>query len=91
PLLDALFALHDGRLRPFHKYLQWELETWPLERMPWPPGAFLDKLLAILETADRDLQRQMLAAVETLFRAAGHHRVFDGWGPSLPAMTSGRL
>jgi hypothetical protein len=91
PLLDALFALHDGRLRPFHKYLEWELETWPLDRLPWPSEVFLGKLLAILETADRDLQRQMLAAIETLFRAAGHDQVFDAWGPSLPAMTSGRL
>jgi hypothetical protein len=91
PLLDALFALHDGRPRPFHKYLQWELETWPLERLPWPPGVFLDKLLGILETADRALQRELLGFVEAVFRAAGHDRVFDDWGPSLPAMTSGRL
>lgn len=91
PLLDALFALHDGRLRPFHKYLEWELETWPLDQLPWPPDVFLDKLLTILEISDRDLQRAMLDTVETLFRAAGHNRVFDDWGPSLPAMTSGRL
>ena len=34
PFLDAIFALHDGRLRPYYKYLAWELreETYPLER-----------------------------------------------------------
>jgi hypothetical protein len=84
PLLDALFALHDGRLRPFYKYLQWELETHPLARLPWPPGVFLDKLLAVLETADAGLQREIFGKVETLFRAAGHDRVFDAWGVALP-------
>ena len=51
PLLAALFALHDGRLRPFHKYLEWELETYPLEQLPWPPDVFLEKLLAIHSAA----------------------------------------
>ena len=31
PFFDAVFALHDGRLRPYYKYLRWELETWPLD------------------------------------------------------------
>ena len=84
PLLDALFALHDSRLRPFYKYLQWELETHPLVRLPWPAAVFLEKLLAILQSADVDLQREMFGKIETLFRAAGHDRVFDAWGIALP-------
>src|SRR5690348_13694341 len=31
PLLDAIFAINGGRLRPYYKYLAWELETHPLE------------------------------------------------------------
>jgi hypothetical protein len=84
PLLNALFALHGGRLRPFHKYLQWELETYPLERLPWPPDVFLGMLLAILESADVDLQREIFVRIETLFRAAGHGDLFDAWGVALP-------
>jgi hypothetical protein len=30
PLLDALFALNGGRLRPYYKYLTWELTTPPV-------------------------------------------------------------
>nr|QQZ49259.1 hypothetical protein JKL49_19455 [Phenylobacterium glaciei] len=30
PLLDAIFALNGGRLRPFYKYLAWELADHPL-------------------------------------------------------------
>ncbi len=84
PLLDALFALHDGRLRPFHKYLEWELQTWPLGRLPWPADVFLTKLLAILEAADPDLLREIFGKIETLFRAAGHAAIFDAWGTALP-------
>jgi len=83
PLLDALFALHDGRLRPFHKYLQWELETHPLAQLPWLPDVLLDKLLAILATADPSLQREIFDKIEPLFRTAGHDRVFDAWGDAL--------
>ena len=86
PLLDALFALHDGRLRPYAKYLQWELETYPLERLPWSPEAFLGRLMALLERADADLQQEMFRAVETLFRAARHDRVFDDWGVASPLL-----
>ena len=84
PLLDALFALHGGRLRPFYKYLQWELEAYPLDRLPWPAAVFLEKLLAILQSADADLQREIFGKIETVFRAAGHGRVFDAWGIALP-------
>jgi len=84
PLLDALFALHGGRLRPFHKYLAWELETWPLDRLPWPADEFLAILLAILETAGPELQRDVFRRIETLFRAAGHAAIFDAWGVALP-------
>ena len=90
PLLNALFALHDGRQRPFHKYLQWELETYPLEHLPWPVDVFLANLLAILDQADAGLQQQMFRAVETLFRAAGHERVFDDWGAALPLLRGSR-
>jgi hypothetical protein len=84
PLLDALFALHGGRLRPFHKYLEWELQTWPLERLPWVKDVFLAKLVAILEAADPGLQHDVFRQIETLFRQSGHAAIFDAWGVALP-------
>ena len=91
PLLNALFALHDGRLRPFHKYLQWELETYPLDRLPWASDVFLEKLPAILDSADPDLQREIFRKIETLFRAAGHDAIFDTWGVALPFIRGGSI
>jgi hypothetical protein len=32
PLLDVVFAIHDRQLRPYYKYLEWELTQFPLER-----------------------------------------------------------
>jgi hypothetical protein len=86
PLLDALFALHGGRLRPYAKYLAWELATHPLERLPWPPDVLLDALLELLSAAPPDTQRLLLAGVETLARESGHGAVLDAWGDALAWM-----
>ena len=34
-LLNLVFLLHI-RLRPYNKYLEWELTHWPLDDLPWP-------------------------------------------------------
>jgi hypothetical protein len=31
---DLIFALHNGRLKPFYKYLEWEMATYPLVKIP---------------------------------------------------------
>ena len=49
PLLDTLCALH-GRVRPFNKLLQWELEREPLGGDVWAVEVLLPRLGAILAT-----------------------------------------
>jgi predicted nucleotidyltransferase len=80
PLLDALFALNDGRLKPYYKYLVWELEKFPLKKFPLSRKRFIEKLLTILETADVKTQQEIFLKTEKLFRQAGYATVFDGWG-----------
>ncbi len=47
-LLDALFALR-GRVRPWSKYLRWELESEPLAAgAAWRADVFLDRLESLL-------------------------------------------
>ena len=72
-LLTCLFAL-EGRVRPFHDYLEWELEDYPLEG--W------DDLLSLLEGDPRVLFRR----VEAHVRARGLGDVVDGWEPDVPLM-----
>jgi hypothetical protein len=82
PLLDILFALDGGRLRPFAKYLTWELETWPLADAPWSSAEILGALQRLLD-GDQTALQSVLRALEPRLRAAGHGPVLDAWGPSL--------
>ena len=45
-LLDLVFLLHT-RLRPYNKYLEWELAHWPLENLPWATRDFLSLVSAV--------------------------------------------
>ena len=76
-LLTCLFAL-EGRVRPFHDYLEWELEQYPLEG--W------DDLLDLLEGDQHELFRR----VEAHVRAHGLGAVVDSWEPDVPFMRGER-
>jgi predicted nucleotidyltransferase len=72
-LLETVFALF-GRLRPYNKYLQWELENYPL------PDSWTDALMpARVATASL----RLFPAVEALARRHGHADVLDGWGSDI--------
>jgi hypothetical protein len=67
--LWALFAMH-GRVRPYNKYLRWELSTYPLP-LPWTA----DELVATLT----DRPAAMFGGLERIARARGFGDVLDGW------------
>jgi hypothetical protein len=69
-LLTCLFAL-EGRVRPFHDYLEWELENYPLEGWRGLPD--------LLEGDQRELFRH----VEPHVRARGLGDVVDSWEPDV--------
>jgi predicted nucleotidyltransferase len=81
PLLDFLFATHE-RVRPFNRFLRWELE-----RRPLPDSAFsletLFERLAAIGSGDLAEQQRMFRDVEALARAHGHGNVLDGWEPDV--------
>ncbi|MBU2665104.1 nucleotidyltransferase domain-containing protein [Actinoplanes bogorensis] len=72
-LLATVFALH-GRVRPYNKYLGWELTTYPL------PGVW-NELLAVDNIAHHPVE--LFPAVEHLARANGHGDLLDGWGTDI--------
>jgi hypothetical protein len=82
PLLDAVFALN-GRIRPYFKYLEWELKNYPLPKLGITHAEFTEILLEILTSADIKVQQNLLSRIELLFRAEGYEAVFDGWGKDL--------
>jgi predicted nucleotidyltransferase len=68
-LLWTLFALY-GRVRPYNKYLRWELETLPLPA-PWTAGYLIPALL--------DRPAALFPELEEVARAKGFGDVVDGW------------
>ncbi|HUO12295.1 MAG TPA: hypothetical protein VMU37_06015 [Caulobacteraceae bacterium] len=83
PFLDATFALHGGRLRPYYKYLDWELRAEPLSKLPVASEALLRRLADTLEPGGAVALSRLLADCRLAFAAAGHSAAFDGWGSQL--------
>ncbi|MBU0979845.1 MAG: hypothetical protein KJ709_03490, partial [Nanoarchaeota archaeon] len=87
---DVLFGIHNGRLRPYYKYLEWEMKRWPLKKIPMRPKTMIRNVMKILETADIRTQQRMLRMLEKVMRKEGYGKVFDNWGDSLVWMKSFR-
>lgn len=88
--LDALFALDGGRLRPYPKYLAWELDQQPVTAAPWASAELLTMLEAALGVAPIPPLQALLAGLEPIARAAGHSAVLDAWGEALPMVRTFR-
>jgi predicted nucleotidyltransferase len=90
PFLDAVFALHGGRLRPYFKYLAQDLERAPLGLLGFTSDDLVQRLLDVLGRDAALALRGLMAEAQPLFRAAGHHAVFDGWGDAMNFMLDWR-
>jgi hypothetical protein len=77
--LRTLFALAD-RVRPYNKYLEWELEHHPLEG--WTAGELLPLLDRVL-TGEPEAQRELFNLVEPAARSAGFGDVIESWEPDV--------
>lgn len=77
-LLAILFGV-EGRLRPYNKYLEWDLKNHPLKFLPWPADDFVVKVKKIMTTGDIEIQKEIFKKVCELFRAQGYGEVIDGW------------
>ena len=84
--LDVIFAIHNGRLRPYYKYLKWELETFPLTKFPMKPDKIINKLMKILANADYKAQQKFLKITEQVLTKEGFGHVFKSWGDDFPWM-----
>jgi predicted nucleotidyltransferase len=81
-LLDFLFAVHE-RVRPFNRFLRWELENHPLPGEMWAADSLLPRLQEILSSGDIGEQQRVFRDVETLARLHDLDDVIDGWEPDL--------
>ncbi len=77
PFLEAIFCLHDRRLVPYYKHLQWELETYPFTKLALSADELLHSLTQILETGDWRTQQKLLRVAQKAFVAEGYGDFFD--------------
>ena len=77
--LRTIFAL-ENRVRPYNKYLEWELRHHPLDG--WSAAALLPLLDRVL-TGEAAAQHELFDIVEAGARSAGFGDVVDGWDPDL--------
>lgn len=90
-LLDVVFSLA-GRVRPYNKYLPWELRTHPLDG--WPADDLLGLLTRTLDgdvSAIRETFPRVRAACAAYDGRRGHARttdLIDGWGRELEVFSS---
>ena len=80
-LLDFLFGAV-GRVRPYNKWLIWELSNHPLPE-PWSKNRLLGHLQAVLPAGDMPSQQDLFREVELFARERGYGPVLDGWQPDL--------
>jgi hypothetical protein len=79
PALRTIFAL-ENRVRPYNKYLEWELRHHQLE------GWAADDLLPLLDrvlVGEPSAQRELFKLIETRARRDGYGDVVDGWEPDV--------
>jgi hypothetical protein len=82
PFLAALFAFH-ARVRPFNKFLRWELEQFPLGGALWTADELLPRLELIIATGELGAQQALFRDVERHAREHGLGEVIDGWEPDV--------
>jgi hypothetical protein len=75
--LQFVFNVH-GRVRPYNKWLEWELREHPL-----PVEVDLERLRRIATTGDIAAQQSLFREAERLARDAGLAAVIDGWEPDV--------
>jgi len=79
PALRTIFAL-SNRVRPYNKYLEWELRHHPLE------GWTADELLPLIDrvlTGEPAAQHELFNRLEAPARREGFGDVVDGWEPDV--------
>ncbi|GAA3527466.1 hypothetical protein GCM10022419_002800 [Nonomuraea rosea] len=70
-------------MRPYNKYLVWELDHHPLDRPEWSRDRLVPRLTDALSPEAPQVIRSLFTELEPRARAAGHGPVLDGWGDDL--------
>ncbi|MEI7480299.1 MAG: hypothetical protein WCJ59_01605 [bacterium] len=77
-ILTFIFAIEE-RVRPFNKFLTWELENFPLTKLTVSSKYLLDKIQIILQNGDLRTQKEVLEIVKKLAIENEYIEDIKGW------------
>ena len=83
--LTAVFAL-EGRLKPYNKYLEWELENHPLKLLNIGSTELLEIIKQVGQTGDIAAQQKLLALLCDAYSERGYDDIIERWGNKLTFM-----
>jgi hypothetical protein len=87
PALETLFAL-DGRVRPYNRYLAWEIERHPPEA--WASPSEMEALVAAAAAGHPTAGQSLFAMIESAARGGGLASVVDAWEEDALALVRSR-
>ena len=77
-LLNVLFG-REGRLRPYNKFLEWELKKYPLQHLPWPPDEFMAAIKKVLQTGDIEIMKDFYRKLRDTSIEMGYEKDIQEW------------
>lgn len=77
-ILTFIFAI-EGRVRPFNKFLVWELKNYPLAKLPISSADFIMKIQTIAQSADIKAQKEILQIIQKLAIENGYADELASW------------
>jgi len=79
PLVLTFIFAFEGRVKPYNKFLKWELDNFPLLKLPIETSDFLKKLENIARDGDIENQKELFAIIKKMAIDNGLGEVIAGW------------
>jgi hypothetical protein len=77
-LLNVMFG-REGRLRPYNKFLEWELKNYPLQHLPWPPEEFIGAIKKVLQNGDIETMKDFYRKLRDTSIEMGYEKDIQEW------------
>lgn len=77
-IITFLFAI-ENRVRPFNDFLEFELENYPLKKLPITSSDFITKIQSIAKNTDISTQKELLEIMRKLAIENGHDDRIKDW------------
>lgn len=77
-LLNVLFG-REGRLRPYNKFLEWELNKHSLKNLPWPPDEFMVSIKKIASGGDIEIMKDFYRKIRDTSLHMGYKDAIADW------------